>query len=166
MSAFYPLQTPAHPMMLPPMRNMTIAVLLLSVTGRSEQIDQTYSTYADAQREGAVERGWVPAFVPSNARDIADSHDLDTNRQTLQFTIPPSAIGRMVEGLRRVSIADQRAAAELFREHGLGAASEGYGVCSEQHLSGALAVDRESGRAVYDTTVEWADDDCSEAGEG
>ncbi len=142
------------------MRNMTIAVLLLFMAGCSEQMDETYSTYADAQRAGAVERGWIPAFVPSSARDIADSHDLDTNRQTLQFTISPSEVGEMVAALRSVSAKDQRAATKLSKKHSFGAASEAYIVCSKP-LNGALAVDRESGRAVYDTTVDWADDDCS-----
>lgn len=160
MSAIDPLRTLARSAMFPPMRNMTIPVLLLSLAGCSEQIDETYSTYADARRAGAIERGWVPAFVPSSARDIADSHNLDTNRQTLQFTIPPSAIGKMVARFRAVSVTDRKAAAELARVHSLGAASEAYVVCSE-HQNGALTVDRESGRAVYDTTVEWADDDCS-----
>lgn len=141
------------------MRNVTTAALLLSLAGCSEQMDETYATYADAQDAGAIERGWIPAFVPASARDITDSHNLDTNRQALQFTIPPSQVGPMVAGLPSVSAEDKRAAAELSREHGLGAATDAYVVCSDP-LNGALAVDRESGRAVYDTTVEWADDDC------
>ena len=146
--------------MLAPMRNMTIATMTLSLAGCSDQMEHTYSSYADAQRAGAIERGWIPAFVPSSARDIADSHNLDTNRQTLQFTIPPSEIGMMVAGLRSVSAKDERAAVELSRMHSLGAASQVYVVCSEPP-NGALAVDWASGRAVYNTTVEWADDDCS-----
>lgn len=147
----------------------TVASLLLAAAAlavgllwmwNSEQIKETYSTYADARRAGAVERDWIPTFVPSSARNIADSHNLDTNRQTLQFTVPPSGIGKMVAGLRSTSVNDQRAAAELSNEYMLGAASETYIVCSE-HLNGALAVDRQTGRAVYDTTVGWADDDCS-----
>ena len=142
------------------MRNVTTAALLLALVGCSEQIDETYATYADAQRGGAIERGWIPDFVPASARDITDSHNLDTNRQTLQFKIPSSNVGTMVARLRFVSAEDERAAAKLSTEHGFGAASEAYVVCSEP-LNGALAVDRKSGRAVYDSTVEWADDDCS-----
>lgn len=138
---------------------MTIAAMVLSLAGCGDQMEDTYSSYSDAQRAGAIERGWVPAFVPSSASDIADSHNLDTNRQTLKFTIPPSEIGMMVTGLPSVSAKDERAASELSRKHRLGAASPVYVVCS-QPLNGALAVDRGSGRAVYDTSVEWADDDC------
>jgi hypothetical protein len=142
------------------MRSMTIAALLLSMGGCSEQMGETYSTYADAQRAGAIERGWIPTFVPLSARDITDSHNLDTNAQTLQFTVPPSAVGKMVARLRAVAGNDQSAAAELFRKHSLGVLSKAYVICSEPR-NGALAVDRESGRSVYDTTVRWADDDCS-----
>lgn len=121
------------------MRSFVSFALLLLMAGCSEQIDKTYSTYADAQRSGAIERGWVPAFVPSSARDITDSHNLDTNRQTLQFTVPPSEIGKMVRKLPPASAKDQRAAAELYRQHGLGASSVTYVVCSEP-LNGALAM--------------------------
>jgi hypothetical protein len=64
--------------MLSPMRNMTITAILLTAAGCSDQMGETYATYADAQPAGAIERGWVPAFVPSSARNIADSHNLDT----------------------------------------------------------------------------------------
>jgi len=134
--------------------------LLLSLAACSEQVEEAYPTWAEAQRAGAAERGWIPAFVPSSARDIRESHDLDSNRQTLQFTASPSDIPRMVEGLRPVSIGKEREVVELSRAHGFAAASETYVVCSNP-VKGALVVDRESGRAVYTTAVRWADDECS-----
>lgn len=145
---------------VPPMKNIKIVVLLLLLAGCGEQIDENYPTYAEAQRAGAVKRGWVPAFVPSSASDIEGSHDLDTSRQTLQFKIPPSAVKDMVAGLSTVSSYDQKALAELFDKHGLRRASEGYVICSDVR-NGALVVDPEIGRAVYDTTINWVDDDCS-----
>ena len=114
----------------PPMKNITITILLLLLAGCDEQIYETYPTYAEAQRAGAVERGWIPTFVPSSASNIEDSHDLDTNRQTLQFKLPPSAINDMVAGLRATSAYDREALAELLDKHDLGQASEGYVVCS------------------------------------
>lgn len=145
--------------MLFPMKNIAITALLLLFVGCGEQIDETYPTYADAERAGAVERGWIPAFVPLSASDIVDSHDLDTNRQKLQFKLPPSAINEMVADLRKVSANDQEAIAVLLDKHGLRQGSEAYVVCSEVQ-DGILAVDSEQGKAVYDTTVDWSDDDC------
>ena len=95
------------------MRSVAAAILTLSLWGCNEQVDESYSTYSDAQRAGAVERGWIPSFVPSSARDLKDTHNLDTSRQTLRFTIPPSVAAEMVSGLRALSTEDKTAASEL-----------------------------------------------------
>jgi len=141
---------------------MLPAALLLSLAACSEQVEETYPTWAEAQRAGAVDRGWVPAFVPSSARQIEDTHDLDSNRQTLRFTAPPSDVSAMVAGLRPVSAENGSAAADLLKKHGFSPAAETYVNCSRP-LSGALVVDRETGRAVYSTTVDWPNTVCFEA---
>ena len=124
-------------------------------------MNETYPTWAEAQRAGAVARGWIPDFVPSSAREIRDTHDLDTNRQTLQFTAPPSDVPAMTMGLRSVSIESKGGAADLLKKFGFPPASRIYVTCSKPP-NGALVVDHESGRAVYTTAVEWADDQCSQ----
>lgn len=141
------------------MRKLAIA-LLLSLAGCSEQVEETYPTWAEAQRAGAVARGWIPALVPSSAREIEDSHDLDTNRQTLRFTAQPSDVPAMVEGLRSVSAETESRATDLLKKYGFSPASRIYATCSTP-LNGALVVDRASGRAVYTTAVEWVDDQCA-----
>lgn len=143
-----------------PMRRM-IAIVLLSLSACSEQVVESYPTWAEAQRAGAVERGWLPAFVPQSAREITDSHDLDSNRQTLLFVARPSDVESMVEGFPVVSVANQAAVSDLSSAHGLAPNSDAYKVCAKP-LNGALVVDRESGRAVYTTAVKWADEECSQ----
>jgi hypothetical protein len=141
------------------MRRLATTISFLLLLGCNEKIDESYSTYSEAKRAGAVERGWIPAFVPTSARDLEDSHDLDTSRQTLRFTIPPSAVAAMVSGLGITSAEDKTAASELIHQHALAAGSKVYVVCS-QHPNGALAVDAANGRVVFSTTVDWVDDDC------
>jgi hypothetical protein len=141
------------------MKSVLATIFAFTLFGCAEQVDEAYATYADAERAGAVERGWVPAFVPSSAHNLNETHDLDTSAQTLRFNIPPSDVARMVAGLRLVSAKEDDAAATLSEKHGLGLASEVYVVCSEPR-NGALAVDRESGRAVFDTTIDWLDNAC------
>lgn len=143
-----------------PMRRL-IAIVLLSLSACTEQVKESYPSWADAQRAGAVERGWLPAFVPQSAREISDSHDLDSNRQTLFFVARPSDVEAMVKGLPSVSIANQVAVSDLSNKHGLAPTSDAYKVCAKP-LNGALVVDRESGRAVYTTAVKWADEECSQ----
>ena len=67
----------------------------------------------------------------------------------------------MVEGLRPVSAENESAAADLIKEHGFSPAAEIYVTCSGS-LSGALVVDRETGRAVYSTIVEWPNAVCAQ----
>ena len=142
------------------MRVLATAAVFLLLTACGEQVREAYPTWDEARRAGGVERGWIPAFVPSSAREISDSHDLDSNRQTLRFKVPPSEVPAMVEGLGSVSMENEGAAAQLLEEQGFPPASETYVVCSRP-LNGALVVDRESGRAVYSTEVGWADEDCA-----
>lgn len=143
------------------MRKLSAAALSLSLVACSEQVDESYATWAEAARSGAIERGWVPAFVPHSARDIRDSHNLDTNAQTLQFTAGPSDVQAMVAGLRPAPVKDKDALAELIEELGAERVFAAYMVCSEG-VPGALAVDHQSGRVLYKTPVPWADGACPE----
>ena len=70
-----------------------VALLLLTsaITGCLDTtIDAAYPTMADAVADGAVTRGWVPDWVPSNALDLLEVHDLDSNESALSFSIPAS----------------------------------------------------------------------------
>ena len=69
----------------------------------SERVESTYANYADAKRAGAIERGWIPAFVPRSATDIQESHDLDTNRQHLRFGAPTADLEAIVDGMVRLT---------------------------------------------------------------
>jgi hypothetical protein len=59
------------------------AVLCLSGACRDSQVvSHSFATMAEARREGAVERGWLPALVPPGAHDIREAHDnADTGRR-------------------------------------------------------------------------------------
>lgn len=45
--------------------------------------------YADADAPGVpdvIEQGWLPEFLPPDARGISERHDLDTNEAVVLFT--------------------------------------------------------------------------------
>lgn len=69
-------------------RLISSALLCFHLAGCSEIQETHYETYAAAVRDGAVVRGWIPAFVPSSAYDIYEAHTQDTNAQRLRFRIP------------------------------------------------------------------------------
>lgn len=62
-------------------------------------MDASYATYADAEKGGAVTRGWVPNFVPQSATSIQEFHNLDTNVQLMTFRFDPSDLALMREKL-------------------------------------------------------------------
>lgn len=68
-----------------------------------ETVEGIYATYAEAERAGAVERGWIPAFVPRSATEIEEVHDLDTNWQRLRYRAPVEDLQAMVESMRRLT---------------------------------------------------------------
>jgi hypothetical protein len=47
-----------------------------------------YETLAEAQRAGAIERGWMPRSLPSGAHEIREAHDLDRHRLWGLFNFP------------------------------------------------------------------------------
>ena len=87
-----------------------VAGLFIATTGcfQGERVTTEYSTHAEAAADGAVERGWIPGFVPSSAVDLVEFHDLDTNEQVLRFSAPRDDLEQMVVGMAEVRESDAR----------------------------------------------------------
>jgi hypothetical protein len=49
-----------------------------------------YADAAAARRAGAMERGWIPEWLPASARAIHEVHDVDTNQSLLAFSFEPA----------------------------------------------------------------------------
>jgi hypothetical protein len=56
----------------------------------AEMPEASYEDLNAAIADGAVERGWIPDWLPPSAQDIKEKHDLDTNSQIVRFTISSS----------------------------------------------------------------------------
>jgi hypothetical protein len=63
-----------------------LATSVLAGAGCRETLEKRYSSLAEAERDGAIARGWIPSWVSSSATEIAEVHNLDTNNQLLMFT--------------------------------------------------------------------------------
>lgn len=145
-----------------------ILLVAMALSGGCSEVDEgRYASWADADRAGVVERGWIPPFVPQSARDIHDVHDLDTNRQRLSFTIDPTAVRPMVEGLapstRLTGIAARRTFEEIGWNEGQAAGAEVYLHCARGY-PGILAVDGRTGRAAFTSPAEWVEARCPKEG--
>lgn len=64
--------------------------IIVVLGGCSENVQERYATYGDAARSGVVERGWLPAWLPTTSTDIAIAYSLDTNETRIAFTVPMS----------------------------------------------------------------------------
>lgn len=69
-------------------RRGALVLLVLVIAACSDIYLGVYATLDEAKREGAVERGWVPAGLPSGTTDIREGHDLDTNERWGAFMFP------------------------------------------------------------------------------
>jgi hypothetical protein len=73
----------------------------------SEDIESHYADAATARRAGALDRGWLPEFIPDDATDISELHNLDTNLTWACFTNPrgPGSLRALLEkhGMKRAT---------------------------------------------------------------
>lgn len=56
-----------------------------------ETIDSSHDTLQDAISERQVEKGWIPGWVPAEATNIREVHNLDSNASSLSFDLPTKA---------------------------------------------------------------------------
>ena len=64
----------------------TLAALMCSCA--EGVLDATYATRADAAAAGAIERGWIPPWVPPEAFALHEVHSVDSNESALAFSLP------------------------------------------------------------------------------
>jgi len=62
-----------------------VALAIVACLGCGEQQEATYADRRAALRAGAIERGWVPEWIPKTARDLREVHNVDTNQSMLSF---------------------------------------------------------------------------------
>ena len=145
------------------MRGILALSVAMSLAGCSDWEDERYASWAEANRAGAVEKGWLPPFVPTNARDISDTHNLDTNEQKLTFTVPANDVLTMLESIDPHNELREELAAKAFREVGWTASevqdAQAILLCTQTY-SGIVVANRRTGQAVYVSPAEWARKRC------
>ncbi len=64
-------------------------ILLVSC---SEQADKYYKTFKEAQANHAVEKGLLPAIMPSSAKEIYQTHYIDIPGTRVKFIVDQSGV--------------------------------------------------------------------------
>jgi len=50
-----------------------------------DTIQASYSDYSEAKSKGAIEREWLPSFLPASATNITECHSIDSNEVLVHF---------------------------------------------------------------------------------
>lgn len=66
------------------MGSSLLALMVLALSG-CEVLSARYATLQEAAADEAIERGWLPEWLPIDAIDIQETHDLDSNESWLVF---------------------------------------------------------------------------------
>lgn len=118
-------------------------LILLGVSGCSELVESNYPTYQQAAQSGAIESGWLPAFLPESASNIRESHDPETNQVWVSFEFPQEEIESFAAFCTSVSY-DQVTLPDLaprwWDEKALNDPWNAFYVCGDTASLGYLAV--------------------------
>ncbi|WP_376853324.1 hypothetical protein, partial [Bordetella pertussis] len=81
-----PTSLPARAYALP-----LVLILPLLLAACSDAVQTQYRDLDEARAAGAIQRGWLPAWLPARTGAITEAHDLDTNRRAARFVLPDGA---------------------------------------------------------------------------
>jgi hypothetical protein len=94
---------------------VTVAIVFLIIVGsvvalrlavrRSDHYESFYQSLADADKDGAITRGWVPDdLLPRSSRAIHEAHDLSPSREWCTFEFDPSDSQGLRKNLKGVDV--------------------------------------------------------------
>ena len=95
-----------------PAQSFLLLACLASVTVACDGLERPsafFETYEAAREAGAMTRGWIPEWLPSDAIDIHEIHDLDTNEVCFRFELSRDARSRLLSRLEPLPPAEAAA---------------------------------------------------------
>lgn len=87
------------------MTKITLGLVAALLTVACEQMETAENVYPNAQSAisaGAIQQGWIPEFLPSSAKEITETHNLDTNEVWLRFAMEPNERGPIEKSCRKI----------------------------------------------------------------
>lgn len=72
------------------MRRIVIAVALAAMTAACAQgrYETSYPDFVTARQQDAVDRGWIPDFLPEQAQDLREAHLPEQGPAVVRATLP------------------------------------------------------------------------------
>jgi len=72
-----------------------------------DRVGAFYVSKGQAIAEGAMDGGWIPESLPTEATDIHEEHDVDTHELWMRFRIPPARARKFTDSLRLLTRNDR-----------------------------------------------------------
>lgn len=71
----------------------------------SDRLESFYPSLADADKDGAITRGWIPDdLLPTSSRDIHEVHDLSPSREWCAFQFASDDSEKLRKTLKRIDV--------------------------------------------------------------
>jgi hypothetical protein len=73
-------------------------------------VTESYATLAEAEKAGAIARGWIPSGLPPSTHELREAHNSETNRKWGLFNFAPDDGAALRQRLQpeEVSVAGMR----------------------------------------------------------
>lgn len=79
---------------------LVVGILLIRGCAFFEEPAKYYSSRQDIVSDNAIERGWVPPWLPASAHAINEVHNIDTNEVWMKFKLDPAELNA-IESCRK-----------------------------------------------------------------
>lgn len=137
------------------MHGIAVLFVLLPLAGCEKSPVNRYASRAQADAAGAIDRGWVPDFIPENASSIIETHSVDANQARVEFTVPAKDYAGLVARARFVPLPKSfdRAVAKAIDMPSWSSLGKGnlqpVARCNGGEGNGLGLINRETGRVHY-----------------
>jgi hypothetical protein len=82
---------------------LAVVLFCLLVACHSDRRESFYPTLADAEKDRATARGWIPDLLPASSRSIHEVHDISPSTEWRAFEFVPADSQRLRNSLKRVT---------------------------------------------------------------
>jgi hypothetical protein len=82
-----------------------VVLICVFITFHRDRQESFYPSLADADKDGAITRGWIPDdLLPSSSRAIHEIHDLSPSTEWCAFEFVPTDSQNLLRNLKRVDV--------------------------------------------------------------
>ncbi len=85
--------------------HFVLFVLCLSLAAcHGDRRESFYPSLVEAKKDGAIDRGWIPDFLPESSRDIHELHDMSPSTTWCAFEFLPSESQSLRKNLKSIDV--------------------------------------------------------------